>query len=198
MFARVLKGAARAPVFCAIFLLGPFSGGDLSAHGGGGHGGGGHGGGNGVSGRGGGVGFGGHGFAHADFGHHDFHGGFVDHHGDFHHDHFFFHHHHHPIFFGFPPSSYGYPSCYDPCDPYSPYYDPDYCYGLKYGYYRRLTQLKVISHGLIRGQVIVAQVPAVGSFDIKPIALELKRSTHVPDANGRPFLGWRTSQADKS
>ncbi len=24
---------------------------------------------------------------------------------------------------------------YDPCDPYSPYYDPDYCYWLKYGYY---------------------------------------------------------------
>jgi hypothetical protein len=149
-FTGALKRAARRAVFCAIFLLGPFYGGDLFAHGhggGGGHGGvaGGHGGGGGHFGghSGGQHGFGGHGFAHADIGHHDFQNGGFDHHhdfddhhhhADFHHDRFFFHHHH-PILFGFPPSSYGYPSYYDPCDPYSPYYDPDYCCWLRYGYY---------------------------------------------------------------
>src|SRR5271165_2686944 len=46
MFAEPLKRAARAVVFCATLLLGPFSGGDFTAHGrghGGGHGGSGHG-----------------------------------------------------------------------------------------------------------------------------------------------------------
>ncbi len=33
MFAESLKRAARAVVFCATLLLGPFSGGDFTAHG---------------------------------------------------------------------------------------------------------------------------------------------------------------------
>ena len=120
MFAEPLKRAARAVVFCATLLLGPFSGGDFTAHGRG-HGGSGHGssaqsgggqgestghGGSGQtsgahsgSGHGGSGQSGGHFGEDHVFGHGDFGRGLADHHADIQRGHFFFRHH--PISTGF-------------------------------------------------------------------------------------------------
>ncbi len=102
MFAESLKRAARAVVFCATLLLGPFSGGDFTAHGRG------HGSGHGSSaqsgsGHGGSVESGGHFGEDHVFGHGDFGCGLADHHADIHRGHFFFRQH--PISTGFPAPS---------------------------------------------------------------------------------------------